>query len=66
LGIIPAFKCRYRKQLISKTAATVDGVLLEDAAQMKMDALPVFNSRTFETDNTFNNQELLCEVWFLN
>jgi hypothetical protein len=26
-----------------KTAATVDGVLLEDAAQMKMDALPVFN-----------------------
>jgi hypothetical protein len=28
LGIIHAFKCHYRKQLISKTAATVDGVLL--------------------------------------
>jgi hypothetical protein len=36
LGIIHAFKYHYRKQLISKTAAMIDGGLLQDAAQMKL------------------------------
>jgi hypothetical protein len=39
LGIIHAFKCQYRKQLNLKTAATIDGGLLQDAAQMKLDLL---------------------------
>jgi hypothetical protein len=39
LGITHAFRCHYRKQLILKTAATVDGVLLQDATQMKLDML---------------------------
>jgi hypothetical protein len=39
LGIIHAFKCNYRKQLISKTAATTDGGLLQDATQMKLNVL---------------------------
>jgi hypothetical protein len=39
LWIIYAFKCHYRKQLISKTAATIDGGPLQDAAQMKLDVL---------------------------
>jgi hypothetical protein len=39
LGIIHAFKCHYRKQLIAKTAAMIDGGLLHDAAQMKLDVL---------------------------
>jgi glycosyltransferase A (GT-A) superfamily protein (DUF2064 family) len=41
LGVIHAFKCQYKKQLISKTAATMDGELLQDAAQMKMDVSSV-------------------------
>jgi hypothetical protein len=39
LGVIHAFKCQYKKQLISKTAATMAGGLLQDAAQMKLDVL---------------------------
>jgi hypothetical protein len=39
LGIIHAFKCHYRKQLISKTAATVLGGLLQDDVQMKLGVL---------------------------
>jgi hypothetical protein len=39
LGIIHAFKCHYRKQLISKTAATTDGGLHQDATQMKLKVL---------------------------
>jgi hypothetical protein len=38
-GIIHAFRHHYRKQLISKTAATTDEGLLQDAAQMKLDVL---------------------------
>jgi hypothetical protein len=39
LGIIHAFKCHYRKQLISKTSAVIEGKLLQDTAQMKLNAL---------------------------
>jgi hypothetical protein len=39
LGIIHAFKCYYRKQMIQKTAAMIDGVVLQDATQMKLDVL---------------------------
>jgi hypothetical protein len=39
LGITHAFKCHYRKQLILKTAAAIDGGLLQDSAQMKLDVL---------------------------
>jgi hypothetical protein len=39
LGIIHAFKCHYRKQLIWKTVAMIDGVLLQDTVQMKLDVL---------------------------
>jgi hypothetical protein len=39
LGVIHAFKCHYRKQLISKTAATIDGGLLQDAEQMELGVL---------------------------
>jgi hypothetical protein len=35
LGIIHAFNCHYRKQLIWKTVAMMDGVLFQDATQMK-------------------------------
>jgi hypothetical protein len=39
LGIIHAFKCYYRNQLIQKTVAMIDRGLLQDATQMKLDAL---------------------------
>jgi hypothetical protein len=39
LGIIHAFKCHYRKQVIQKTAAMIDGPVLQDATQMKLDVL---------------------------
>jgi hypothetical protein len=39
LGITHAFKCHYRNQLILKTAAAIDGGLIQDAAQMKLDVL---------------------------
>jgi hypothetical protein len=68
LGIIYAFKCHYRKQLILKTAATIDKGLLQDVTKMQLDVLSAMhlNSRTLEIDNTHYNQELLCEVWFLD
>jgi hypothetical protein len=43
LGITHSFRCHYRKHLISRTAATADGGLLQDAAQMKLDALSVMH-----------------------
>jgi hypothetical protein len=39
LGTIHAFKCHYSRKLILKTAATLDGGMLQDAAQMKLDVL---------------------------
>jgi hypothetical protein len=39
LGIINAFKCHYRKQLIRKTATMIDGGLLQNATQTKLDVL---------------------------
>jgi hypothetical protein len=39
LGIIHAFECHYRKQLIRKTVAMVDGRLIQDDTQMKLDVL---------------------------
>jgi hypothetical protein len=39
LGIIHAFKCHYRKQLIRKTVAMIDGGLLRDAVMKKLDVL---------------------------
>jgi hypothetical protein len=44
-------------QLILKTVAMMDAGLLQDAT---------LNSRVLEIDNTDYNQELLCEVWFLD
>jgi hypothetical protein len=35
LGIINAFNCNYRKQLIQKTVAMMDTGLLQDATHMK-------------------------------
>jgi hypothetical protein len=43
LGIIHALKCQYRRQLIWKTAATIDEQLLRDAAEMKLDVLPTMH-----------------------
>jgi hypothetical protein len=39
LGIIHAFKCHYRKQLIQKTVVMTDGGPLQDATQIKLDVL---------------------------
>jgi hypothetical protein len=39
LGIIHAFKCHYRKQLIQRTVALINGGLLQQATQMKLDML---------------------------
>jgi hypothetical protein len=39
LGIIHAFKCHYRKQLIRKTVAMIDGGLFRDAFMKKLDVL---------------------------
>jgi hypothetical protein len=39
LEIIQAFKCHYGKQLIQKTVAVIDGGLLQDGTQMKLDVL---------------------------
>lgn len=39
LGIIHAFKCHYRKQLIRKAVAMIDGGLLEDASKLKLNIL---------------------------
>jgi hypothetical protein len=38
-GIIHAFKCHYRKQMIRKTVVMTDGGLLQDAIQTKLDML---------------------------
>jgi hypothetical protein len=37
LRIIHTFKCHYRKQLLQKTVAMIDGGLLENAVCMKLD-----------------------------
>jgi hypothetical protein len=58
LGIIQAFKCHYRKQLIWNTAA----MMLHRWSWMCC----LQCSRNLETDNTHYNQELLCEVQFLD
>jgi hypothetical protein len=42
-GIIHAFRHHYRKQLITKTAATTHEGLVQDAAQMKLDVLPAMH-----------------------
>jgi hypothetical protein len=39
LEIIHVFKCHHRKHLIWKTVAIMDGSLLQDATQMKLDVL---------------------------
>jgi hypothetical protein len=39
LRIIHAFKSHYRKQLIQKTVAVIDGGLLQVTTQMKLDLL---------------------------
>jgi hypothetical protein len=39
LGILNAFKCYFRKQLIWSTVAMIDGGLLLDAIQMKQAVL---------------------------
>jgi hypothetical protein len=39
LEIIHTFKCLYTKQLIQKTVGMIDGGLLQDAMQMKLDVL---------------------------
>jgi hypothetical protein len=66
LGIIHAFKCHYKKQLIWKTSHD-RGRLLQHATHVKLDVLSamLIQSRSLETDNTHYNQEMLCEVWFL-
>jgi hypothetical protein len=68
LGIIHAFKRHYRKQLIWKTIAMLDGELLQrcytdDAGCVVCKA---FDSITLEIDNPYCNQELLCEMRFLD
>jgi hypothetical protein len=41
----------------------IDGWMLQDAAQMKLDVLSAMHLVVaLETDNTCYNQELLCEV----
>jgi hypothetical protein len=64
--IIHAFKYHYSKYLIRKTVAMVDGRLLQDAAQMKLDVLSAihFIAEAWRLI-THYNQELLCELWFL-
>jgi hypothetical protein len=42
--IIHVFKCHYRKDLIQKTATAIDGGLLQDVTQMKLD---VFSAMHF-------------------
>jgi len=39
MGIIHAFKCRYRKQLTQKAVAMINGELLGDASKMKVNLL---------------------------
>jgi len=39
MGIIHAFKCQYRKQLIRKALAVINGALLDDASKMKINLL---------------------------
>jgi hypothetical protein len=43
LGIIHAFKFHYRKLLVRKTVAMVDGGLLQDATKMKLSVLHAMN-----------------------
>jgi hypothetical protein len=42
LGIIHAFKCHYRKQLIQKTVAVIDGGLLQVATQINELGIKVY------------------------
>jgi hypothetical protein len=49
LGIINAFKYHYKKQVISKTVATIVRGLLQDDVQMKLD---MFSEMHLVTDNT--------------
>jgi hypothetical protein len=64
LGIIHTLKCRYRKQLILKTVAMIDGGLLQDATQMKLGVLSAlhFIAETWRliTPTTINNCFVKC------
>jgi hypothetical protein len=60
LGIIHAFKCHYRKQVIEKTVAMTDGGLLQDATHMKVDVLSamhfIVKAWRFLTHNEIKNR----------
>jgi hypothetical protein len=64
LGIIHAYECHYRRQLFQKTVAMVDGRLLQDDTQMKLDVLSAmhFTAHTWRliTSATIKNCFLKC------
>jgi hypothetical protein len=66
LGIIHAFKCHCGKQLVSKTAAMIDGSLFKDAAQMKLDVLSAMHLIAepwrWITPSTTKNCSVKCDV----
>jgi hypothetical protein len=66
-SLYPCIHLALQKAAILKTAATIDGIAprhcTDEAGCVVCNAL---TSRTLETDNTYCNQKLLCEVLFLS
>jgi hypothetical protein len=64
LGIIDAFKCHYRKQLIQKIVAMANEGLLQDDTQMKLDVLStihfIAHAWRFITSATIKNHFMKC------
>jgi hypothetical protein len=64
LGIICAVKCHYKKLLIWKTVAVIDGGLFQDASQMQLDVLSAMHfipeALKLTTHTTIKNSFVKC------
>ena len=65
MGIIHAFKCKYRKHIIRKAVGMINGELHGDSSKMKVNVLTALHFITEAwRHNISHHRKLLQEVWF--